>query len=70
MWILYDSPTDYGPGTYVARKWAVDGRGDRPTTDVLVTASLDELREHMIMHGLTRLHRHPTDDAKIIETWI
>lgn len=68
MWVLYDSPTDFGPGTYVARKWQI--RGEKPTDEVIVTTSLDELREHMILRGLARLHRSPGDDAKIIESWI
>lgn len=70
MWTLYDSPGDYGPGTYVARKWLVDRNGPTPTVDVILTASLDALREHMLDRGLARIDRHPTDDAAIIETWV
>jgi len=69
MWVIYDHPFDI-PDSFVARRWLVDKLGDRPTDEVIVAASLIVLREIMIDRGLARIARHPTDDAKIVETWV
>ena len=70
MWTIYDSPSDYGPGVFVARKWVIDRLGNRPSDDVLTDTSLNRIRAEMLARGLTRLHRHEQDDAKIVETWV
>lgn len=64
IWVIYDHPADF-PEEYVARKFILD----KPTKDMIVMPSLDEVRKMLPPH-LTRLDRHPSDDPKIIETWI
>ncbi|NRF83818.1 hypothetical protein HQ619_07745 [Burkholderia gladioli] len=64
IWVIYDSPIDL-PGRFVARKWLLD----RPTSVVLQSKTLDELRSKL-PSGLTQLPRDPGDDAKIVESWI
>ena len=64
LWTVYASPSDF-PGQYVARRWVLD----TPTTDVLVAATLEELRA-LLPPGLHCLPRNVLDDAVIVETWI
>ncbi|MBR8291118.1 MULTISPECIES: hypothetical protein [Burkholderia] len=64
IWVIYDSPIDL-PGRFVARKWLLD----RPTSELLQGKTLTELRGKLPA-GLTRLPRDPSDDAKIVESWI
>lgn len=64
IWVIYDHPIDF-PEEYVARKFILD----KPTKDMIVMPSLDEVRK-MLPPGLTRLDRNPEDNLKIIETWI
>lgn len=74
MWTIYDHPLDADPAMpYMARRWVVDAGGHRPGNtpgDVLAAASLDVLREQMMMMGLTCLTRSPGDDPVIVETWL
>jgi len=64
IWVIYDKPTDY-PDVLVARKWLLD----QPTNEVITAATLDDLREKL-PPGLAQLSRHPSDDPKIVESWI
>lgn len=64
IWVIYDSPIDF-PGRFVARKWLLD----KPTAELLEGNTLDELRAK-IPEVLYRLPRDPSDDAKIVESWI
>jgi hypothetical protein len=65
IWAIYDHPADF-PDTYAARLFI----NDKPTAHVLASVSLDALREHFAQQGLVKLDRHPTDDPKIVETWL
>lgn len=62
--MIYDSPIDL-PRRFVARKWLLD----RPDSEVLQSKTLDGLRSKL-SSGLTRLPCDPSDDAKIVESWI
>jgi len=64
IWVVYQNPRDR-PGKCIARKWL----NDQPTDEVLVAATLDELRA-MLPPGLTRLGRRMEDDPVIVETWL
>lgn len=64
IWVVYDSPIDL-PGRFVARKWL----NDQATPELLQATSLDDLRGKL-PQGLFRIERDPTDDAKIVESWI
>lgn len=64
IWVIYDSPIDL-PERFVARKWLLD----RPTGELLQSKTLDGLRSKL-PRGLTRLPRDPSDDVKIVESWI
>lgn len=70
IWTLYKSPTDFAPGTFVARKWEVKSDGYGPTDELIASTSLDQLRSDMAQRGLVPLSRHPLDDPTIIETWL
>jgi hypothetical protein len=66
MWVVYRYPNDY-PNKYVARKWV----GNDPLEDgLLITDTLDEIRDQMVEAGRIRLNRSPTDPAVIVEVWI
>jgi hypothetical protein len=70
MWTVYDHPLDY-PDSFVARLHEVDAEGSRPTANIIVSPSLVMLREILLVQlNLTCLARDPSDDAKIVETWI
>ena len=64
IWVVYDSPIDL-PGRIVARKWL----NDQPTPVLLQARSLAKIWDKL-PPGLVRLDRHPTDDPKIVESWI
>ncbi len=64
IWVIYDHPIDF-PDEFVARKFILD----KPTKDMIVMPSLDELRK-MLPLGLTRLDRCLEDDPRIIEVWL
>lgn len=64
IWVIYHSPIDV-PERFVARKWQLD----QPTSEMLQSKTLDELRGKLPA-GLVRLPRDPSDDAKIVESWI
>lgn len=64
LWTVYDSPEDY-PGLYVARRFELD----KPTSDVLVSNSLDVLRA-LLPPFLHRIPRSAGDVPCIVETWI
>jgi len=64
-WVIYDHPTDF-PDHFVARKYLYDA----PTQDMLQSENLNHLREEMHKLGLVCIPRSPSDDAKIVETWI
>jgi hypothetical protein len=65
LWTIYDHPTDY-PDNFVAREFLLD----KPTDNVLIANSLEQLREAFRRAGLCCITRHPSDDAKIVETWL
>lgn len=64
IWVVYDNPVDL-PGRFVARRWL----NDTPTAEIIQGTTLDELRSRL-PRGLYRLERAPTDDAKIVESWV
>jgi hypothetical protein len=64
IWVVYDSPVDL-PGRFVARKWL----NDHPTGELLQGKSLNEVREKLPL-GLYCVKRDPSDDPKIVESWI
>ena len=68
IWTIFDHPRDY-PNAFVARRFDVTRKGIEITADVILAASLEELRG-MLPMGLTRLERSPGDDPNIIESWI
>lgn len=70
LWTVYDHPKDY-PDSFVARRFEAGGGEPAPmvTADV-VTGSLDVIRESMAMCGLVCMTRAPSDDSRILETWL
>lgn len=64
IWVVYDNPVDL-PGRFVARKWL----NDEPTAEILQAKTLEELRG-CLPAGLVCLRRAPSDDPKIVETWL
>jgi hypothetical protein len=63
-WVIYNSPADL-PGRFVARKWLLD----QPTPELHQGMTLDQVRDKL-PHGLVRIERDPSDDSKIVESWI
>ena len=64
IWVIYDHPIDF-PNEFVARKFILD----KPTKDMIVMPSLDEVRK-MLPPDLTRLDRCLEDDPRMIEVWL
>lgn len=67
LWVVYDHPTDF-PDSFAARLWLTD----RPTGEVLVADTLDDIRAAIagLMPGAVCLMRQPDDDPVIVETWL
>jgi hypothetical protein len=69
IWVIYDRPKDY-PIYFVLRRWFVGSDGQqRPEGRALLANTLDEARAY-VPYGLCCLARDPSDDPKIVETWI
>lgn len=70
MWTVYDHPRDY-PDKFVARRFDVDADGPRPSASIIITETLEMLREILAkdLH-LTPLDRNEGDDPVIVETWL
>jgi hypothetical protein len=69
VWVVYRCPSDH-PGKWVLRAQDATRSGEvRPHPEFIVADTLDQLRKS-VPPGLVCLHRHPTDDAVIYETWI
>lgn len=64
LWTIYASPTDY-PGKFVARRFEMD----RPTSEVILADTLDEVRS-LLPRGLTCIGRSSYDEPQIVETWL
>jgi hypothetical protein len=69
LWTVYDHPLDF-PHAFVARRFAVERGTSRATSIVLTAESLTAIRAEMLSRGLHRIARAPSDDAKIVETWL
>lgn len=70
MWVVYDHPSDF-PDEYVARKHVVlSGGAYGPTPEIMLSRSLDELRDGLEALGLVHLDRMEGDDPVILETWL
>jgi hypothetical protein len=65
IWTVYDHPSDF-PDRFVARRFVLD----QPTEDYLYSEDIGSLRAVLMARGLTKLHRHPSDDPVIMETWL
>jgi len=67
MWIIYDRPSDF-PEQFVARKWIMD----KPTSEVMTASDLAGIRWAVgkVAPGSVCLARDPSDDPKIVETWL
>lgn len=68
MWTVYDHPKDY-PDGYIARRHEAGNGVSNPTADV-VTGDLALIREAMTRCGLYCMKRAPSDDLRILETWM
>jgi hypothetical protein len=69
-WTIYDHPTDY-PDCFVARRFEL-GKGPEPvpTAEVVTSPDIEPLRRRFMRSGLVRFRRAPSDDSKIVETWM
>jgi len=65
IFVVYDRPSDF-PDHYVVREF----RGPTVALSALTFDDLESARAHLAEHGLVRLDRHPSDDPKILETWL
>jgi hypothetical protein len=70
MWTVYDHPLDY-PDKFVARRFDIDHDGVRASSSIIVTPTLQMLRDILEFElHLTCLARNDDDDPKIVETWL
>jgi len=67
IWVVYKNPSDFPPGTFVARKWLAPGG---PTLRYIRSTDLSAVQDQMQQMGLTRLERNEQDDPCILECWI
>jgi len=68
IWVVYDHPKDR-PECYVARRHEVHPTGPRPTADVIVGGSLEDVRARLPGH-LHRVPRDPRDEKYVMELWL
>jgi hypothetical protein len=54
----------------VAREWIVHNGRERPTGNVILAETLNEIHERMLDMRLFRIKRHPDDDPVIVEVWL
>jgi hypothetical protein len=74
VWAVYNHPKD-NPHNFVARKWTVETKGvgdyiELPTSEIIESTSLQEIRRRMKKLNLTKIGRLIGDDPVIIETWL
>jgi hypothetical protein len=70
LWTVYDHPRDM-PHCFVARLSMIgEGPEPRATGTILISDSLEPLREAFIAQGLTCIARSPNDDPVIVECWL
>lgn len=65
-WVVYENPTDFPPGTFVARKW----KNYAPTLLFKKSMNYEDLRISLENDGFQSIGRHPQDDPAIMEVWI
>lgn len=68
IWTVYDHPKDYNDA-FVARKFL----NDKPTDDILLAPTLEELRKAVQKaadYELLRMERSECDDPFIVESWL
>ena len=70
VWTIYRHPSDFPPGTWVARRSEVHSEKQvLMTADIREAMSLDEVRAALPL-GFTRIPRLPGEDPVIEEHWI
>ena len=69
LWTIYDHPTDF-PEHYVAREWIAAHGTVHKTENFIMSKNLDMLRGELQSMHKYPIERAPTDDPKIVETWI
>lgn len=69
IWTVYAGPLDY-PDHFVARKFLVGCHNQAiATNDMFVADTIEEVRA-LLPPGLTRMARTPSDDVRIVESWL
>lgn len=70
VWTVYRHPSDFPPGTWVARRSEVhEGQKVLMTPDIREAKSLEDLRSQL-PRGLTHIPRMAQEDPVIAEHWI
>ncbi len=69
IWTVYDHPTDW-PDWFVARRFEVAAGECRPTEDVVMTRTLDELRIHFGERGFSFLCRNEGDTPGVLGCYL
>jgi hypothetical protein len=73
VFVVYQNPSDFPPGTFVVRRRVVGRDRDEADKEPFVVAqSLDAARVCLQVRrpGLTNIGRYPEDDPVIAEVWI
>lgn len=68
VWVIYDHPSDYPEGFIVRAHTVVESAS--VVSKCTIKAPLDDLRRLLMAAGLARIARDPSDDAKIVESWL
>ena len=69
LWVVYDHPRDH-PSTFIARLFVIRANESQPTSEYMTAPRLGMIRAEMMRRGLVCLPRDPSDDPKIVESWI
>jgi hypothetical protein len=71
IWTISNSPADC-PGQYVARKFLIDANAEEPvvTPEVIVSGSLESIRDKMQRMHLSCITRDERDEPHIVESWL
>lgn len=68
LWTIYDHPADF-PEVFVVRGFTAEVGGPIADRHVRTATTLDGARS-LVPPGLVCIARYPTDDPKIVETWL
>lgn len=69
IYVVYNNPSDF-PGKIVSRKFEVSNGASRPTNEIMMFATVDEVTEFFEGIRKVKINRSIFDDPVIMECWL